>query len=170
MFGIFPHIAHLIEARGEGGPREAGLTLAGFALGGLSYTLLVGLMVRFLGQTRMLATGGLVCAGALLAVGLAGNWILDAAALMALGLGFYMLHNTFQTQVTEVAPQARPRRWRCTPARSSAARRSGSRCWASASGPSGSSGRWRPARGSSRSSDSSPRGVSPVGAHRMNRH
>ncbi|RVU17734.1 MFS transporter [Methylobacterium oryzihabitans] len=107
VFGIFPHLAHLIEARGEGGPREAGLTLAGFALGGLAYTLLVGLMVRFLGQTRMLATGGLVCAGALLAVGLAGDWTLDAAALMALGLGFYMLHNTFQTQVTEVAPQAR---------------------------------------------------------------
>ncbi len=26
---------------------------------------------------------------------------------MALGLGFYMLHNTFQVQVTEVAPEAR---------------------------------------------------------------
>jgi DHA1 family inner membrane transport protein len=27
--------------------------------------------------------------------------------MMGLGLGFYMLHNSFQTQVTEVAPQAR---------------------------------------------------------------
>ncbi len=26
---------------------------------------------------------------------------------MALGLGFYMLHNTFQVQVTEVVPEAR---------------------------------------------------------------
>jgi predicted MFS family arabinose efflux permease len=31
----------------------------------------------------------------------------DAAALLLMGLGFYMMHNTFQAQVTEVAPHAR---------------------------------------------------------------
>ncbi|NGM34709.1 MFS transporter [Methylobacterium sp. DB0501] len=107
VFGIFPHLAHLIEARGEGGPREAGLVLAGFAAGGLAYSLTVGLLLRFLGQTRMLMAGGAVSAGALLVVGLAGSWQADCAALVALGLGFYMLHNTFQVQVTEVAPEAR---------------------------------------------------------------
>ncbi|MGF3025340.1 MFS transporter [Methylobacterium aquaticum] len=107
VFGIFPHLAHLIEARGEGGPKEAGLVLAGFAAGGLAYSLTVGLLLRFLGQTRMLMAGGAVSAGALLVVGLAGSWQADAAALVALGLGFYMLHNTFQVQVTEVAPEAR---------------------------------------------------------------
>lgn len=70
--------------------------------------------------------GGAVSGGALLVVGLAGSWQADAAALTALGLGFYMLHNTFQVQVTEVAPEAGPRRWRSTPSRSSAARRSAS--------------------------------------------
>jgi predicted MFS family arabinose efflux permease len=107
VFGIFPHLAHLIEARGEGGPREAGLVLAGFAAGGLAYSLTVGLLLRFLGQTRMLMAGGAVSGGALMVVGLAGSWQADAAALVALGLGFYMLHNTFQVQVTEVAPEAR---------------------------------------------------------------
>ncbi|MGY2049509.1 MFS transporter [Methylobacterium sp. JK268] len=107
IFGIFPHLAHLLEARGEGGPREAGLVLAGFAAGGLLYALLVGLLLRFLGQTRMLAVGGAVAGAALLTVGLAGAWTLDAAALVALGLGYYMLHNTYQVQVTEVAPGAR---------------------------------------------------------------
>ncbi|ACA20176.1 major facilitator superfamily MFS_1 [Methylobacterium sp. 4-46] len=107
VFGIFPHLAHLIEARGEGGPREAGLVLAGFAAGGLAYSLLVGLLLRLLGQTRMLMAGGAIAGGALLTVGLAGAWQVDAAALVALGLGFYMLHNTYQVQVTEVAPEAR---------------------------------------------------------------
>ncbi|TNC12511.1 MFS transporter [Methylobacterium terricola] len=107
VFGIFPHLAHLIEARGEGGPKEAGLVLAGFAAGGLAYSLTVGLLLRFLGQTRMLMAGGAVSGGALMVVGLAGSWQADAAALGALGLGFYMLHNTFQVQVTEVAPEAR---------------------------------------------------------------
>ena len=107
VFGIFPHLAPLIEARGEGGPREAGLALAGFAVGGLIYSALVGLLVQFLGMQRMLVGGGLICAAALTTIGLAGRWQLDAAALVAMGLGFYMLHNTYQVQVTEVAPKAR---------------------------------------------------------------
>lgn len=107
IFGIFPHLAPLLEARGAGGPREAGLMLAGLALGGLAYSAIVGLLVRFLGPWRMLVAGGAICSGALLTVGLAGSWQLDGAALLALGLGFYMLHNTYQVQVTEVVPSAR---------------------------------------------------------------
>ncbi|CAA2102350.1 Multidrug export protein EmrB [Methylobacterium bullatum] len=107
VFGIFPHLAPLIEARGEGGPREAGLALAGFAAGGLLYSAFVALLLRFLGMRRMLVGGGAICAGALLVIGSAGSWQVDCAALVAMGLGFYMLHNTFQVQVTEVAPTAR---------------------------------------------------------------
>ncbi|KQT90525.1 MFS transporter [Methylobacterium sp. Leaf466] len=107
VFGIFPHLAPLLEARGEGGPREAGLALAGFAAGGLIYSACVGLFVRHLGLSRMLMAGGTICAGALLVIGMASRWQVDAAALVALGLGFYLLHNSFQVQVTEVAPTAR---------------------------------------------------------------
>ncbi|WP_245259367.1 MFS transporter [Methylobacterium sp. 77] len=107
VFGIFPHLAPLIEARGEGGPREAGLALAGFAAGGLLYSAFVGVLLRLLGLPRMLIVGGAICACALLVIGSAGRWQVDCAALVALGLGFYMLHNTFQVQVTEVAPTAR---------------------------------------------------------------
>ena len=107
IFGIFPHLAPLMEARGAGGPREAGLVLAGFAVGGLIYAAIVSLLVRFLGMSRMLVVGGTTAAAALLVLGLGGSWQLDCAAMLGLGLGFYMLHNTFQTQVTEVAPTAR---------------------------------------------------------------
>ena len=107
VFGIFPHLAPLIEARGEGGPREAGLALAGFAAGGLLYSTFVAVLLRLLGMRRMLIGGGAICAGALLVIGSAASWQVDCAALVALGLGFYMLHNTFQVQVTEVAPTAR---------------------------------------------------------------
>ena len=107
IFGVFPYLAPLFAARGEGGPREAGLALAGFAVGGLFYSLSVSLLLRFLGIHRMLVAGGLVCAVALFVVGLGGSWQLDFAALLAMGFGFYMLHNTFQVQVTELAPGAR---------------------------------------------------------------
>ncbi len=107
IFGVFPHLAPLIEARGAGGPREAGLALAGFAVGGLIYAALVGMLVRRLGLAGMLVSGGGICAAALLVVGFAGTWQGDCAALTAMGFGFYMLHNTYQTQVTEVAPKTR---------------------------------------------------------------
>lgn len=107
MFGSFPYVAPLLEARGEGGAREAGLVLAGFALGGLVYAGLVQVLLRFLGVRHMLTTGGAIGAGALLAVGLAGSWQLDFAAFLMLGIGFYMLHNSYQAQVTEVAPESR---------------------------------------------------------------
>ncbi len=107
VFSIFPHLAPLLEARGAGGAREAGLMLAGFAIGGLTYSAIVGLLVRFLGTSRMLVGGGIICAGALLVIGVAGTWQLDAAAMLAMGFGFYMLHNTYQVLVTEVVPQAR---------------------------------------------------------------
>jgi predicted MFS family arabinose efflux permease len=107
IFGLFPYLAPLLEGRGEGGAMEAGLVLAGFALGGLAYALLVRVLLRFLGLRHMLTTGGLICAAALLVVGAAGSWRADVAAMLALGLGFYMLHNSFQTQVTEVAPASR---------------------------------------------------------------
>jgi predicted MFS family arabinose efflux permease len=107
VFGMFPFIAPLLEARGGGGPTQAGLAIGGFAIGGLVYSALVGWMLRNLGLSRMLVAAGAAAALATLAIGLAGDWRLDAAAMVLLGFGFYMLHNSFQTQVTEVLPAAR---------------------------------------------------------------
>lgn len=107
IFGIFPYIAPLLEERGGGGAAEAGFAIGGFAIGGLVYSALVSWMLKHLGIGRILLGGGLCAAAALVSLGFAGNWTLDAAALLLMGLGFYMLHNTFQAQVTEVAPGAR---------------------------------------------------------------
>lgn len=107
IFGIFPYIAPLLEERGGGGPTQAGFAIGGFAVGGLVYSALVTWMLRRLGIGRILVGGGLFAAAALVVLGFGGDWKVDAAALILMGLGFYMLHNTFQAQVTEVAPQAR---------------------------------------------------------------
>ncbi|RDI56725.1 MFS transporter [Microvirga subterranea] len=107
IFGIFPYIAPLLEERGGGGAAEAGFAIGGFAVGGLVYSALVTWMLRRLGIGKILVGGGLFAAAALVVLGFGGDWKLDAVALLLMGLGFYMLHNTFQAQVTEVAPQAR---------------------------------------------------------------
>jgi predicted MFS family arabinose efflux permease len=64
-------------------------------------------MLRRLGIGKILFGGGLFAGAALVVLGLGGDWKLDGIALLLMGLGFYMLHNTFQAQVTEVAPGAR---------------------------------------------------------------
>jgi predicted MFS family arabinose efflux permease len=107
IFSIFPYVAPLLEERGGGGAAQAGFAIGGFALGGLVYSALVTWMLKRLGISRILLGGGICAACALVALGFAGDWKLDAAAMLLMGLGFYMLHNTFQAQVTEVAPQAR---------------------------------------------------------------
>jgi predicted MFS family arabinose efflux permease len=107
IFGIFPYVAPLLEERGGGGATQAGFAIGGFAVGGLVYSALVGWMLKRLGIGRILLGGGFFAAAALVVLGFGGDWKLDAAALLFMGLGFYMLHNTFQAQVTEVAPGAR---------------------------------------------------------------
>ncbi len=107
IFSVFPYIAPLLEERGGGGATEAGFAIGGFAIGGLIYSALVSWMLRRLGIGRILVGGGFFAALALVILGFAGDWKLDFAALLLMGLGFYMMHNTFQAQVTEVAPGAR---------------------------------------------------------------
>ena len=55
----------------------------------------------------MVVLGGALAAAALLGMAAAPSAALFVAAGLALGLGFYMVHNSIQTRVTEVAPGAR---------------------------------------------------------------
>lgn len=107
IFGIFPYVAPTLEANQQGGAFEAGLVIAGFGLGGLVYSSLVSFMLRTLRLRGMLRAGGVVAGTALIVLGLGGPWPLAMVAMLFLGLGYYMLHNSFQTQVTELTPTAR---------------------------------------------------------------
>ncbi len=84
-----------------------GITVGCFGIGGLIYAGMVKLLVRRLGQIGLAIGGSLILAGAYvtLATGLA--WWLAPAATTAIGLGFYMLHNTLQTNATQMTPEAR---------------------------------------------------------------
>src|SRR4051794_6223482 len=55
----------------------------------------------------MMAAGGGVAALGLGGVGLEVPWGAQMACMVVLGFGFFLLHNSVQTEVTELAPSAR---------------------------------------------------------------
>jgi predicted MFS family arabinose efflux permease len=84
-----------------------GLTVAFFGIGGLIYAALVRHFIRRLGQIGLTVAGGLVLATAYAALAVETVWWLAPIAVTAIGLGFYMFHNTLQTNATQMTPEAR---------------------------------------------------------------
>ena len=111
IFGTFPYFAPILESRGFGGSLgatvEAGMAVAAFGCGGIVYAAVAKPLLARIGQGRLVMLGGALAATALLGFGLAPTATIFIAAGLALGTGFYMIHNTIQTRVTEVAPEAR---------------------------------------------------------------
>jgi MFS transporter, YNFM family, putative membrane transport protein len=84
-----------------------GITVGCFGIGGLIYVGLVKLLVRRLGQIGLAIGGALVLTAAYVMLAGSHVWWLAPVATTAIGLGFYMLHNTLQTNATQMTPQAR---------------------------------------------------------------
>jgi YNFM family putative membrane transporter len=83
-----------------------GLTLACLGIGGLTYALAVRRFVALFGERGLSLVGsGLLTLG-FVAVAL-GPLALITPAVSLLGLGLHMLHNTLQTNATQMAPEAR---------------------------------------------------------------
>lgn len=108
VFGLLPYIATLLKARGAGGVFEAGLVLAGMAVGGLIYTQIFARLIRRMGGVPILVRlGGVFAALGYVAIAWQGSWQLDMAGFAMLGFGFYSIHNSMQTLATELAPDNR---------------------------------------------------------------
>lgn len=107
LYGIFPFIAVLLAARGEGRAAIAGVVIGGFAIGGFVYSAFVSLLLRRLGERGMMIGGGLLMASGLLIVAVGLDWPVEFATFLVIGLGFYSLHGVIQVYVTELAPSAR---------------------------------------------------------------
>ncbi len=104
IFGLFPYVAALLEERGTGGLKEAGFVLGGFALGGLAYTALVRLMLSKLGLYNLIRAGGIITGIGLALLSQSVPWAVEVMVFFVIGIGFYMIHNSLQTEATELAP------------------------------------------------------------------
>lgn len=107
MFGAFAYIGADLYARFDLSFSSVGLIVGTFAAGGFLYAATVRPLVLRLGQQGLMLYGGAVLGVAylLLALGLA--WWVAPLAVVGTGLGFYMMHNTLQTNATQMAPEAR---------------------------------------------------------------
>ena len=111
VFGLFPYIGQmLIERTGSSvaaAPAQAGLVLGAFGIGGLAYAFSVRRFIALLGVKRMCIVGSISAACSYAALIAFRLWWLDALAMMLAGISYYMLHNSLQTEATEIAPAAR---------------------------------------------------------------
>ncbi len=107
LFGIFPHMAALLQADGETRASIAGLVIAGFGIGGIVYTFMVSWLLATIGERRLMLSGGAVMAFCLLAIALRLSWPWEFAIFMLAGFGFYLLHGIIQIYASELAPAAR---------------------------------------------------------------
>ena len=107
VFGALAFIpTHLHEARGFT-LAGAGTAMLAFAAGGVAFALVARPIVRRLGEVGLAAAGTLLlCAGFALVAWTPGAALAPGGCLVA-GLGFYMLHNTLQTNATQMAPERR---------------------------------------------------------------
>ncbi len=108
IIGLLPFVASLLAGRGGGGTFEAGLVLAGFAVGGLFYAQVGSrLLGRIGGRPALIRIGAALVFAGYLAVSYQGSWPFEMIAFAFVGLGFYSVHNSLQTEATELAPENR---------------------------------------------------------------
>jgi predicted MFS family arabinose efflux permease len=107
LWGAFAFIGAHLRQRFNLSFTLIGLSVGCFGIGGLIYAGLVKLFVSRLGQVGLAAAGGFVIAVGYVTLAATPVWWLAPAATIAIGLGFYMLHNTLQTNATQMTPQAR---------------------------------------------------------------
>ncbi|MCG2579015.1 MFS transporter [Dechloromonas sp. XY25] len=107
VFGALAFVPSYLHERFGLSLTMAGAAMAFFGIGGLTYILAARHFVRRLGEVGLATGGGILIAlgWGMLAWGASWLWALPASYFV--GLGFYMLHNTLQTNATQMAPAVR---------------------------------------------------------------
>jgi MFS transporter, YNFM family, putative membrane transport protein len=107
MYGAFAYIGADLVHRLGASFALAGLVLAVFGAGALSYSFSARWLLTRFGERGLVMLGGAIIAAGFGLLAVAPSLGLAIPAMILLGLGFYMFHNTLQTNATQMAPEAR---------------------------------------------------------------
>ena len=107
VLGLFPYLASFLFELGETSLSIAGIVIAGFALGGLFYTLTVSRFLPRLGVKGMMIMGGSLVGLQLAVIAFGPSWKIQAISLLFMGWGFYTIHGCLQVCASELSVEAR---------------------------------------------------------------
>jgi predicted MFS family arabinose efflux permease len=107
LFGSVALIASYLQRSFEVSPSVAGTVSALFGLGGMFYALNARRLLARLSAPGLCRAGGGLISLAMVVLLLQRSWPPAIAATLLAGLGYYMLHNTLQTQATQLSVHAR---------------------------------------------------------------
>jgi MFS transporter, YNFM family, putative membrane transport protein len=107
MFGAFSYIGADLHHRFSLGFGSVGLIMGAYGLGGMIYAWSARRLLARLGERGLVAMGAILIAGGYGALVLAPVPAFAFAAILVLGLGYWSLHNTLQTNATQMAPEQR---------------------------------------------------------------
>jgi predicted MFS family arabinose efflux permease len=107
VLGLFPYLASFLFELGETSLSIAGIVIAGFAVGGLFYTLTVSRFLPRLGVKGMMIAGASLVGLQLAVIAFGPNWKIQAISLLFMGWGFYMIHGCLQVFASELSVEAR---------------------------------------------------------------
>ncbi|WP_295139724.1 MFS transporter [uncultured Reyranella sp.] len=107
FWGAFTFVGADLHQRFDLGFAAIGLAVAAFGAGGFLYVMVAHHLVRILGERGLCTWGGTGLGIAFAAMALAPTAEIEFAAIVLSGVSFYMLHNTLQTNGTQMAPEAR---------------------------------------------------------------
>jgi predicted MFS family arabinose efflux permease len=107
VFGLFPYVASFLFELGVTSLSVGGIVIAGFAVGGLFYTLSVSRFLPVLGVNGMMISGAMLLALQLAVVAFGPPWTTQLVNFIFMGWGFYMMHGCLQVFASELSEAAR---------------------------------------------------------------
>jgi len=107
VFGALAFIPWHLHHRFGVSLTVAGLAPGAFGLGGLCYAVFTRCLLARLGEVGLVRGGAVFLAIGLFGLASGGHWLLAIPESALIGFGYYMLHNTLQTNATQMAPAHR---------------------------------------------------------------
>ena len=107
VLGLFPYVASFLFEQGVTSLSIGGLVIAGFAVGGLFYTVTVSRLLPRIGVNGMMISGAALMGVQLAIIAFGPRWQLQALNFVLMGWGFYMIHGSLQVFASELSVEAR---------------------------------------------------------------
>jgi len=106
-YGAFAYVGADLHHRFGVGFGLIGSVLAAFGIGAIIYSFTARQLLVWLGERGLVLCGGIILSVAFAALAVAPTVAVVPIIMVMLGLGFYMFHNTLQSNATQMAPEAR---------------------------------------------------------------